>query len=206
MKVYRHSDPMAEVSRARHWTTSEHDESHRYYNFRESPELITEVLEDFRPHQNQPAIREFYRLLGNINGESSSFETNDCAFKPPHDNTSRGVSLRQMQISGRLMFFFREVALNTNRSYIEWLEDGVHFYLSQLTPELEEGVVGTSVMRSICRNSDRNGHLQKDSSYAFTSGRGAILPRRLGPISTSSCITSTSRLQSFREMPPRSGT
>jgi hypothetical protein len=147
MKVYQHNDEMSEVSRECHWLYSEHNPQHRYYDFQTHPELITEVLEDFRLYSAHRAVREFYDLVRNLNGLNSPFETNDCAFKGPHENTSRNVSERSSVASGRLMVFFRNLELNTHLNYIEWLREGVHFYLSQLTPELVEGVVGTSIMK-----------------------------------------------------------
>jgi hypothetical protein len=147
MKVYHHNDEMSEVSRECHWLVSEHDPAHRYHDFRSHPELIPEVLEDFRPFSHQKAVHEFYDLVRNLNGPQSPFETNDCAFKGPHENTSRNASTRSSVASGRLMIFFRELQLNTQIAYIEWLRDGVHFYISALTSELEEGVVGTSIMK-----------------------------------------------------------
>lgn len=147
MKVYRHVDKMAAISRQRRWTVSDKDPTHRFYDFRARPELIPTVLEDFSPFGDQPAVREFYSLLTNMNGPQSQFETNDSAFKGPHPNTSPGTSPLARQISGRVMFYFREVPLNTSREYVEWLEEGIHFYLKQLTPEFTDGVVGTSVMK-----------------------------------------------------------
>jgi hypothetical protein len=147
MKVYRHDDKMSHVSRQRHWIVSDHDAAHRFYDFRKNPELIPKVLEDFKPHAEQPAIQEFFSLLTNINGPQSSFETNDSAFRGPHPNTSTNVSKGAVQVSGRVMLYFRDLPLNTSRAYVEWLEIGVHYYLSQLTPELEDGVVGTSIMK-----------------------------------------------------------
>src|ERR1019366_6892694 len=146
MIVYQHSDPMAEITRARRWTVSEHDSSHRYYDFRAQPELITEVLEDFRPYSDQPAVIEFYEFVANTNGDSSHFETNDCAFKSPHPNTSK-TSPKTLQASGRVMFYFRDLSLNVTREYEEWLEEGVLYYLGQVTPDFADGAVGTSVMK-----------------------------------------------------------
>lgn len=147
MKVYEHPDEMSGESRQRRWLVSEYDSSHRFYDFRENPELIPTVLEDFVPFADQPSVQEFFKMLANINGAESFFETNDSAFIGPHPNTATQVSSRSLEIRGRVMFYYREIPLNTRRPYIEWLEDGVHFYLSQLTPELDEGVVGTSIMK-----------------------------------------------------------
>lgn len=43
----------------------------RYYNFRESPELITTHLEDFVEHSDQEAVQIFYSLIRWINGNDA---------------------------------------------------------------------------------------------------------------------------------------
>jgi hypothetical protein len=147
MKVYRHDDDMAHPSRARNWVVARSDPSNLYYDFTKSPELIPDVLEDFRPFAPWPAIQEFYTMLTEINGERSQFETNDSAFNGPAASDGARMSGKRLQVSGRVMVLFRDLVLNTRRQNVEWLERGIHSYASGLTPAFEDGLLGTSIMR-----------------------------------------------------------
>jgi len=46
------------------------------------------------------------------------------------------------------MILFRDLPLNTHRAYCDWLEEGMHYYLSGLDPDLDYAAVGTTLMRS----------------------------------------------------------
>ena len=137
---------MAHPSRARNWISAESDSTFRYYDFREQPELIPQVLEDFRPFAQWPAIQEFYRMLSDINGRRSHFESNDSAFTGPARHQS-GASAKELEVSGRIMVLFRELTLNTHVENVQWLEERIHAHAAELSPELEDGVIGTSIMR-----------------------------------------------------------
>lgn len=147
MRVYQQDDELAHPSRARNWGVAQSDASFRYYDFRLHPELITEVLEDFRPFSGRAAVQKFYAMLASLNGERSPFETNDSAFNAPALNDSPGGSAKVYQVSGRVMVLFRDLALNTLRDNLEWLEEGIHRHAGGLTPEFADGVLGTSIMR-----------------------------------------------------------
>ena len=138
---------MAHPSRARNWISAESDSTFRYYDFREHPELIPQVLEDFRPFAQWPAIQEFYGMLADINGLSSSFESNDSAFTGPAALQSHEVSAKKLEVSGRIMVLFHELPLNRHLQNLQWLEQRIHSHAAELSPELEDGVIGTSVMR-----------------------------------------------------------
>jgi len=65
------------------WNTSVVNSSWRYQNFRENPELIAQVLEDFKPFAHYQAVHTFYDLVRWVNGDGSPFESNDCGLRPP---------------------------------------------------------------------------------------------------------------------------
>ena len=80
MNVYEHNDPDSLIPRSHPWIDGESDPTHRYYDFRTSPELIRSSLEDMQEWSTYPATETFYRLLEWLNGPESVFESNDCAF------------------------------------------------------------------------------------------------------------------------------
>jgi hypothetical protein len=93
------------------WTTALRDEKERYYDFRECPDLIPKVLEDFLPWDSYPAIQTFYELLRWLNGPDSKLESNDCAFSGIKENGIPQVP-KTRGCNGRLMFFLRDIPLN----------------------------------------------------------------------------------------------
>lgn len=76
-----------------------------YQNFVENPALIREVLEDFRPFGESPAIQAFYELLEWLNGAGSTLESVDCAFQ----YVGAEVPTRAI---GRLMLMYRKLDHN----------------------------------------------------------------------------------------------
>src|ERR1044072_5563917 len=108
MDVYREKDsgPRDPV-RLHPYEGSDYDYNVDYYDFRRNPRLIREKLEDYKPWEEQEAIQTYYRLLDWLVSDSSVFESNDCAFKPPSTNISLRVSPKALQCSGRLMIFYR---------------------------------------------------------------------------------------------------
>jgi len=139
--VNRASDTSA--VRSHPWSTSVANPEHRYYDFRARPDLIRNVLEDFRPWDAQPAVSAFYDLVFWINGPDSPFASNDCAFNGPADNTEPTVAKR-MQCSGRLGLLFRDLLANTKEDAVDRLVAGIHEHLTALDPELVWGAVGTT--------------------------------------------------------------
>lgn len=101
-----------EAVRRQPWTTALHDESHRYYNFKTNPELISEVLEDYKPWDYHPGVQKFYDLIRWINSNESYFESNDCAFQGPKQNPQKDKFPRELNCSGRLMFYLRDLRFN----------------------------------------------------------------------------------------------
>ena len=72
-------DPLRDFEQDRRshpWGKTAYNERAGFYsNFIQHPELITEVLEDFKPHEDKKAIQTFYTFLKWINGAESAFET-----------------------------------------------------------------------------------------------------------------------------------
>ncbi|MBI4454757.1 MAG: hypothetical protein HY644_02540 [Acidobacteria bacterium] len=104
--------------RAHPWERNEH--GHQYYDFKRHPELIAQVLEDFRPWAAHDGIQVFYELLRWLNGPDSLLESNDCAFRGPTKN-SQPQYRKEMGCKGRLMLFFRQLDLNLSQKSVLWL-------------------------------------------------------------------------------------
>lgn len=144
------------------WTVSEHDPGARYYNFRERPELIREVLEDFKPWERYEGVSRFYDLLEWLNGQESKLETSDCRFTGPVRNQQQAQFPGELACGGRLMFFFRQLTHNLSddvsgwvagktagrnpplyepNKYVRWLADVSHQLLSSVNGEFSWPVV-----------------------------------------------------------------
>jgi hypothetical protein len=144
MRVYELRDPSQQRVRAHPWVDAEGDSNHRYYNFRQHPELIRSSLEDLEPWVGHPSTETFYQLIEWLNGPGSVLESNDCAFnglvmnEGPH-------SQKRLEASGRLMVLFRNLVFNTSPDRVGELAQRVAYALSEKTPSLE-GVVGVSIV------------------------------------------------------------
>jgi hypothetical protein len=111
-------------ARVHPWTDATYSDESKYYDFRKNPELIPEVLEDFRPWSEYPAIQTFYDFLRWVNSDKSVLETNDSAFRFYQDKSP-------MVASGRVMIFFHKEELNLiygishalTRTFIEQLTE-----------------------------------------------------------------------------------
>jgi hypothetical protein len=147
MNVYEHHDPHSTDPRSHPWNVAEHDPTNKYYNFRESPELIRSSLEDFRAWGHHAAIDGFYNLLEWLNGPDSVLESNDCAFRGPEPNTNQSFAKR-LQCSGRVMILYRDLKLNTIHECVQWLTSASRHYLLQTDPDFIFGVVGTTIMQA----------------------------------------------------------
>jgi hypothetical protein len=143
VKTFENRQPGSGPRRSHPWSTSVSDPSHRYYDFRERPELITSVLEDFRPWDAYAAVRSFYDLVLWLNGPASPFESNDCAFAGPEANPDAGFRKR-LQCGGRLGLLFRDLRVNTSERAMTRLIEGIHARLAILDPDFPWGAVGTT--------------------------------------------------------------
>jgi hypothetical protein len=146
VKTYENREAVSGQRRSHPWSPSTADLGHRYHDFRSTPELIPTVLEDFRPWDDHAAIRSFYELLAWINGPRSPFESNDCAFSGPDENSDDGFR-KKIQCSGRLGLLFRDLRLNTSAPAMIRLIEGIHIRLRALDPDFAWGAVGTTLLR-----------------------------------------------------------
>ncbi len=89
----------------------EYDSRVRHYDFVRQPELIRQVLEDFKPWEKYEAVQDFYQLLEWINGPSRIFETSDCRLEAPKANPYPDMLFKKI-LFGRVMIFFRNWASN----------------------------------------------------------------------------------------------
>ena len=145
MKVYSLSDDKSLGSRVHPWTIADNNPLYHYYNFRENPQLIRTVLEDFIPWNKWPAIETFYQIIEWINSIDSVLESNDCAFNGPSQNTDCDFR-KVLQCSGRLMILYRNSLMNTSKEHIKWLEGTAQYYFDKIDSKFEYGVIGTAIM------------------------------------------------------------
>jgi len=128
------------------WTAAAADAEVRYWNFRQHPEMIPEVLGDFVPWDHYPAIKKFYALLHWLNGESSVFESNSCALDVPKLDVlvpqvvSDAFVSQPVGIHGRLSLIFRDLARNADRPSVEWLKQSLHDHCRDRAPDLPSAV------------------------------------------------------------------
>lgn len=146
MKVYRRVDRVLETPRGHPWDTAIDNADERYYDFKEYPDLIPEVLEDFKPWARYPAIATFYKLLRWINGPESIVESNDCAFRGPRANPSRAIP-KARECTGRLMILIRRLEMNVFLQAVADLEEGVLVELQGLDTDFGWGAIGTTLAR-----------------------------------------------------------
>lgn len=83
-----------------------------FVDFRQQPERIPEVLEDYRLHAAQPAVQTFFEFLRWINGPDSVLETCDCALQGPEKPKPSRLSKLPLVLHGRVMLMHREPGAN----------------------------------------------------------------------------------------------
>jgi hypothetical protein len=106
----------------------------RYYNFRERPDLIPHVLEDFQSFAHYPAVQRFYGMLAWINGPDSDFESSDSRLKGPRPATMvAGQDGRQEVVCG-LMFFLRDLRFNLSAEHRDYYVTRLLQVLGALAP------------------------------------------------------------------------
>ncbi len=132
------------------WIDAASGPNARYRDFVKRPELISEVLEDFRPFAKFQAIQSFYNLLRWLNGADSPFETNDCGLCPPRIDSQTPDIIRHIfdsdpvVLHGRLTILYRSLAFNTLMPYVQWLTTNIHDTLRDRVPNFPAAVfVGT---------------------------------------------------------------
>ena len=145
MNVYEHADPDSLGERSHPWTERAADSTHRYYDFRKHPEKIRTSLEDWKEWSVWPAVETFYRLLEWLNGSTSVFESNDCEFSGAARD-AREEGARSFQCSGRVMIFFRDLALNTSVEGIHRLTQAIAEELACVDTGFAEGAFGATIV------------------------------------------------------------
>jgi hypothetical protein len=90
---------------------AKYDSRVRHYDLVKHPELIRQVLEDFKLWEQYAAIESFYQLLEWINGNDSIFESSDCRMEAPKQNLNKNMPY-DLVLQGRLIIFFRDIKLN----------------------------------------------------------------------------------------------
>lgn len=136
-----------------------------YVDFKKEPEKIPSVLEDFKPHSQQPAIQTFYEFLRRVNGRDSFLETCDCALRPPgahSDNNSR----LPISIYGRLFIMYRDERLNCSQERARWLCGKLMSILNVVDPDLtaNEGLVGFT-LNPVLHTEISNGNWRSDGQF-----------------------------------------
>lgn len=137
-------EPLTEP-RAHPWSDSVANAEYRYHDLKAMPALIRTSLEDFVPWGRYGAVEQLYSLLEWLNGPGSPFESNDCAFIAPHANDAPSVP-RSLTCSGRVMLLYRDLPLNVSQPAVRWFKHALHHALGALEPELEWGLVGTTLV------------------------------------------------------------
>jgi len=145
MNVYHAKDLESELARAHPWSEAEADSTQRYYDFKQSPELIPSVLEDFQEFSSYRSVQQFYALLAWLNVESA-LESNDCAFRGPSPNTTDRQFPFPIKCSGRLMVLFKNLEENAQEKSINWLCTALQAGLMAASPSFKAGAVGLSRM------------------------------------------------------------
>src|SRR5882762_4134129 len=107
--------------RTQPWKDAVHDPRGKYWNFRKQPELIRQVLEDFKSHDSYESIQRFYEMLEWINGPDSNFESSDCRLTGPFPNQQKEQYPWDIGAAGRLMVFFRHLPYNLTQVTDDWI-------------------------------------------------------------------------------------
>jgi hypothetical protein len=124
---------MADESRRQHpWTVSSRNSELKYYDFKKQPELVSEVLEDFKAWEHYEAVQHFYDMIRWLNGPNSNLETSDCGFRGPRENDQRAQWPKELVCNGGLFVFFRNVQFNLSDESKEWSKE----YLAGQSPKL----------------------------------------------------------------------
>jgi hypothetical protein len=144
MKTCEYAGEPLDRPRSHPWTDATTSSAFRYYDFKTEPALIRTVLEDFVPWSHYPAVTRLYELLERLNASSSILESNDCAFSAPHESEAPELG-KALQCDGRVMILYRDLALNLSRRRVEDLKNALHFGLATLEPDLEFGMIGTTI-------------------------------------------------------------
>jgi len=145
MKSCEYSGQAFPEARSHPWSGSSTDPHARYYDFTESPQLISSALEDFVPWAHYGAVHTFYALLQRLNHPRGKLASSDCELSGPHPNEEPEVPKAQA-CSGRLMLLFRALERNTDEQSLEALKDALHRQLYEQDEAFQWGMVGTTLV------------------------------------------------------------
>ena len=96
-----------------------HDAAGRYYDFKSKPEMIGEVLEDFKPYEELSSVQHFYRLLRYVNRPDGPLETTDCGLARRFFRSSNSpFPTKAGWLGGRLMLMFRDLNQNCSKKRV----------------------------------------------------------------------------------------
>ena len=170
------------------WPDSQHDPADKYYDFKANPELIPQVLNNFKGWSDWSeweGVQLFYKLLEWLNGPDSNFESNGCGFRGPHKNPQKDSWPGELITDGGLIFLFRDIELNLSEQSaawaarpmpaggtvprlapgknINWLLRRSYEYLQQLNPEFIWGHVSVVLFPTLfselpLEHNERFGH------------------------------------------------
>jgi len=164
--------------RSHPWRKTEYNERPGFYsNFITNPELIPDVLEDFSPYADKPAVQTFYRFLRWINGHESQLETNDCALRDSVIDNPDGVFNFSHKIDGRVEFFYRDHKMNCRDDYVIWLFRMTSLYLQVERPDFLNGLITMQLAPTDFINLPTNesaGHRIRLSFHAYGNGDGEV--------------------------------
>ena len=119
---------------------------HRYVDFKERPDLIRTVLEDFQPFDRTNAVQKFYAMLEWVNGSNSKIETNDCAFRSAGSHKDPN-STKNLRAHGRLCILHRDPYFNSDHARAVSLCEKImeNLIVTDPTFTAEDGVVGLTL-------------------------------------------------------------
>lgn len=137
-------------ARSHPWGKTDYEErGGQYSNFIINPELITTMLEDFKPHENRHAVQTFYDFLRWINGTESKLETNDCALHEEVINNPDFLFKFTHKIDGRVEILFRNHEINCNNAITKWFFRTLSLYLQVERPNFFNALID---LRSVPTN------------------------------------------------------
>ena len=148
MLVVSHYEIQESASRSQPWGKTTYSENAgEYFSFRERPELIRQVLEDFKPFESNDAVQTFYALLEWLNRDEGVLETNDCFFRPPAENPDDQFQFTR-KTHGRIEFFIRKLDANLSGDAVHWLYRMMSLYLQVERPDFHCGIFDIAAART----------------------------------------------------------
>ena len=123
-----------------------------FVDFKQHPESIAEVLEDFAHLGHEPAIQTFYRFLAWLNGPESLLESCDCALRGPERHDLKN-SHHILSAHGRLMVMYRDLSANCDDRF-NTLYNSLGRELSSVDPQFSaaSGTVGFAGSRALYKD------------------------------------------------------